>query len=140
MEKSIIAKIDYTKSNKFKKFNKSIEKYIKKNKNKKILHIIDYIYPLKKFKSKKVRIKDHVNLSGFNPLTGPQFIALTGVYKTKEGIIVAGFKDGVHPNEKEKKVLLKQNIKAYSYNIVPTTIFASSMGLKINATGIIKNH
>ena len=100
--------------------------------------IVDYVYPLTKLKNGSYPIKDHINLSGYNPLTGPVFISLTDVYKTKSGIVIVGLKDGSYPNEHEKKVLLKLGVKAYSYNIVPAVIFAASLNLRIKAFGVVE--
>lgn len=127
---------DFTEKGKFRKFNASVVNHLKKV-NKDIL-IIDYIYPLKNLNKKTYEISDHVNLSGFNPLKGAEFIPLSNIYISKKGIVVAGVKEGTHPNDLEKKVLLKCNVQAYCYNIVPTAIYATYLGLKIKAVGIIR--
>ena len=107
-------------------------------KHKKNIEIIDHIYPLTKLSKKKYDIADHVNLSGHNPLKGPQFIPLSNIYISKKGIVVAGLKEGVHPNNKEKKILLKAGVKAYCYKLVPAVILAASRGKKVKAVGIVK--
>lgn len=127
---------DFTKNGNFKRFDTSVINYLKKVK--KDILIIDYIYPLKKTTKKSIEISDHVNLSGFNPLKGAEFIPLSNIYISKKGIVVAGVKEGTHPNDLEKKVLLKCNVQAYCYNIVPTAIYATYLGLKIKASGIIR--
>ena len=108
-----------------------------KNKSK-IVKLTDYIYPLKSLDKKNYEIKDHINLSGSNPLKGPNFISLTNIYVSTKGIIVVGLKKGVHPNEKEKRILLKSGVKAYCYNLVPKAILAASQGKRIKAIGIVK--
>jgi len=100
--------------------------------------IIDYIYPITNLLQKKYEIKDHINLSGFNPLKGPKFVSMTNLYKSRNGIIVACLKKGVHPNNKEKIILLKAGVKAYCYNLSSKAIQAASKGLKIKAFGILK--
>lgn len=100
--------------------------------------LVDYIYPLKSLKQKKYFIKDHVNLSGFNPLKGPAFISLTNIYYSKKGLIVAGLKEGASPNIHEKRKLLKAGVSAYCYNLVSAAILAASHGLRIKAIGIVK--
>lgn len=123
----------------FKTFSPKVKNYLKKNKASSLIEIIDYIYPINKtLPRKELGIKDHINLSGENPLKGPVFISLTNVYKSRKGIIIAGLKQGIHPNNQEKKILRKINVKAYCYNLVPTVIFAASLGLKIKAVGIVK--
>ena len=107
-------------------------------KKKNFVELTDYIYPLTKLSNKKYFIKDHINLSGHNPLKGPNFISLSNVYISKKGIIVAGLKEGVHPNNKEKKILLKAGVKAYCYKLVPAVILAAARGLKVKAIGLVK--
>ena len=109
--------------------------FLKKNN---FVEIKAYIYPLTKLSKKQYDIVNHINLSGFNPLKGPNFISLTDIYKSKKGILVAGLKEGVHPNNHEKKILLKAGAKAYCYNLVPAVILAASRGLKIKAIGVVK--
>jgi len=50
--------------------------------------ISDDIYPLTNLTKDKYEIKDHINLSGFNPLKGPKFVSMTNLYKSRNGIIV----------------------------------------------------
>ena len=142
MGKSLL-EIDYTEKKSFSQFNtfvkESVKNYIKKHKTEKVIKIIDYIYPIDLLSKHSYEIHDHINLSGSNPLKGPSFIALTDLYISKNGLTVAGLKHGVHPNKKEKSILKQINIKAYCYNLVPTSIFAASIGLKVKAIGIIRN-
>ena len=107
-------------------------------KKKQVLEVVDYIYPLLKLKRGIHQIKDHINLSGTNPLSGPQFIPLNNIYISKEGIVVVGLKNGVDLNKKEKKILLKAGVKAYCYNLVQTVIYAASLGLKVKALGVVE--
>ena len=137
MEKSLLT-IDFTENGNFTLFNDSVKNHILKDKFHKSIHIIDYIYPLTKLSKNSYEIKDHINLSGFNPLKGANFISLTNIYNSKKGIVVCGLPNNVHPNIHEKKVLSTANIKAYCYNLIVTAIFAASLGLKIKAKGIIK--
>ena len=109
-----------------------------KRKKKSYVNLVDYIYQLKSLEQKKYFIKDHVNLSGFNPLKGPVFISLTNIYHSKKGLIVAGLKKGVSPNIHEKRKLLKAGVSAYCYNLIPSVILAASKGCKIKAVGIVK--
>ena len=128
--------IDFTEDGNFEEFNNSVKRFILENKHKKQILIIDCIYPITKLSKTTYTIQDHINLSGINPLAGPNFISLTKVYQSRNGIVVCGVLS--KPNQHEKKVLLKSNVKAYCFNLVPTVIFAKSLGLSINATGIVK--
>ncbi len=114
--------------------------FIKNVKKNRFVEITDYIYPLVKLSKKKYDISDHINLSGNNPLKGPQFISLTNAYKSKNGIIVVCLKEGTAPNSHEKKILLKIGVKAYCYKLVPAVIMAASRGLKVKVIGIVKAH
>ena len=111
--------------------------FLKKNKT---LKITDFIYPISPLKAKKYAIRDHINLSGFNPLKGASFIPLTNIYKAKKGIVVCGLKNGVHPNKNEIKILRKAGIKAYCFKLVSAVILAARAGFKVNAIGIVKKH
>ncbi len=127
--------IDFTCKD-FKRFDQSVISKINKAKDQ--ILIIDYVYPLATLSKKSYSISDHVNLSGENPLKGPIFIPLANVYNSKKGIKVAGLLEGTYPNEKEKKILLKNDIKAYCYNTVPTVIFSVSKGLKAKVIGKVR--
>lgn len=129
--------IDFTEKGNFLEFNNSVKKFLLRNKKKKSVEIIDYIYPITKLSKTKYKIKDHVNLSGINPISGPNFISLTNAYKSKDGIIVC--QAITEPTKKEKNILLKANIKAYCFNLVPTFIFAKYLGLTINVFGVVTN-
>lgn len=135
MEKGII---NFTHSGNFSEFNDSVKKFLLKNSNKQIIEVVDYIYPIVKLSKNIIQIKDHINLSGKNPLSGPNFISLTNVYSSKDGIVVAGLLQKVHLNKKEKEILLKSGVKAYCYNLIPTVIFTASLGLKVRGVGITK--
>lgn len=136
--KANILKINFTKDGNFKEFNNSVKQYLLKKKYNDLTLIIDYIYPIVRLENDFYEVKDHINLSGFNPLKGPCFIALNDIYKSKTGIIVAGLKEGIYPNNIEKKKLLKLKVKAYCYSLVPTVIFAVSLGVKIKAFGVLQ--
>lgn len=115
-------------------FNEKIKRKILKHKE---VFIIDNIFPFVSMKAGEYEVKDHLNLSGENPLKGPQFISMTDVYQSRSGIIVAGLKQGVVPNDLEANKLKKAGVKAYCYNIVPTVIFSIANGLKVRAKGVV---
>lgn len=130
-------KLDLTKSksgDKWQSFEKKLSTNIK------TIKIIDNIYPISNLTKKISKIRDHINLSGFNPLKGPKFVPLSNIYKSKKGILVAGLKEGVVPNKHELKVLNKLGVQAYCYNLIPVAIISASLGIKIDAFGIMRNN
>ena len=109
----------------------------KKTTKPEIIQITDSIFPLMKTKRKSYKIKDHVNLSGCTFLTGPEFVPMNDIYvSSTKGITVAILKKGIHPNNKEKKILLKAGIHAYCYNLLETAELAALSGLKVEAIGV----
>ena len=134
-KKSALPTVDFTKD--FKCFDSKVTNYLLKSKTKKIIQVIDFIFPLIKTNKNFYKIKDHINLSGCTPLNGANFVSLSNIYSSKNGIVVCGLKNGTRPSNKEKKILLKAGIHAYCYNLIETAIYAASLSLKIKAFGIV---
>ena len=128
--------VDFTKD--FKCFDSKVTNYLLKNKTRRIIQVIDFIFPLIKTNKNFYKIKDHINLSGCTPLNGAIFVSLSTIYSSKNGIVVCGLKNGTRPSNKEKKILLKAGIYAYCYNLIETAIYAASLGLEIKAFGIVQ--
>ncbi len=93
-------------------------------------------------------VKDHVNLTGANPLCGPnvdcgeRFPVVNGIYisdftdevlaKLPQGV-VGGLKPGVVPTKEETAKLKELGIDFYCYNLVNTMLVAAHAGWKVVA-------
>lgn len=83
-----------------------------------------------------VLIRDHINLTGTNPLTGPnnecgdRFPVVQGVYITDylpelPRVVAGGLKDGVKPTASDLELLGQFGVGASCYNAVPAMIIAA---------------
>lgn len=92
--------------------------------------------------SEPVIVSDHLNLTGDNPLVGPnnplgpRFPIVQGIYLNEKvdgctSGIVAGLKQGTLPSAEDQKVLNDLNVKICSYNLVPSMLIAAHAGWKV---------
>jgi hypothetical protein len=89
-----------------------------------------------------VVVRDHVNLSGNNPLVGPnnpigeRFPIVQGIYfddclrEANRGV-VAGLKEGVKPTIEEQQALREIGADICAYNMVPSMLVAAHAGWKV---------
>jgi purine-nucleoside phosphorylase len=87
-------------------------------------------------------VRDHLNLTGTNPLVGPndpcgeRFPSVNDVYITDlcpnlpRGV-AAGLVGGVFPTREEMEFLRSLGADFCCYNLVPTMIVAAHAGLKV---------
>lgn len=93
--------------------------------------------------SKPLLARDHINLTGDNPLVGhndpdvgPRFPIVQGIYLTdalqgSDTGIVAGLKEGVKPDAEEQDLLRTIGVDICSYNLVPSMLVAAHAGWKV---------
>ncbi|MBX9690432.1 MAG: hypothetical protein K2X27_27200 [Candidatus Obscuribacterales bacterium] len=89
-----------------------------------------------------VLVRDHINLSGNNPLVGPnhpageRFPIVQGIYfsdilKDCQQGVLAGLKEGVKPDSEEQQLLRTIGADVCSYNLVPSMLVAAHAGWKV---------
>lgn len=89
-----------------------------------------------------VIVRDHLNLTGWSPLCGPndpcgeRFPVVQGIYiedampKVRK-VIAAGLKQGAVPNHDESVLLKSLGAEASCYNLVPTMLVAAHSCCKV---------
>ena len=91
-----------------------------------------------------VIVKSQLNLTGSNPLCGPnhpigeRFPVLEGVYieppeSELRRVIAAGLKPGCNPSVKDIEMIRNVGADCWCYNLVPTMIVAAHAGFKVLA-------
>ncbi len=89
-------------------------------------------------------VVDHLNLTGYNPLVGPnnpigeRFPAVTCIYITDNKLlpqlpsaVAAGVKNRIVPSADEIELIKSLGADFYCYNLVPTMIVAAHAGWKV---------
>ena len=130
----------------YKEFDATVAEELRKPVEEKVAIVIDYGWGFKT--SAPHLVLDHLNLSGNNPLRGPnnpvgdRFPVVNGIYITdcdldvlqslKTGI-VAGLRHGQKASASELEFLYSVGAGFYSYNVVPTMLVAAHAGWKVLA-------
>ncbi len=136
--------IDFTScdpaSRQYPSFSDEVTRFIRSELPAKCLMVVDYGYGLPS--PGLALVVDHLNLTGSNPLVGPnnpcgeRFPRVTDVYITDlkgklPNVITAGLKQGIQPNSEEVSAVKSIGGECWSYNLVPTMIVAAHAGLKV---------
>ena len=128
----------------FKEYDASVAEALRQSVENKLAIVLDYGWG---FKNKAPHlVLDHLNLSGSNPLRGPnnpigeRFPVVNGIYVTdcdllalqdlKTGV-VAGLKQGQKASASELDFLYSMGAGFYSYNLVPTMLVAAHAGWRV---------
>jgi purine nucleoside phosphorylase len=128
-----------TKLNHFASFNQEVIDLLRNNLNEKAVIVIDRAWGYSS--SEKLLVKDHLNLTGDNPLlgpnhsSGPRFFKTTDLY-LNEGmslpqVVTAGLKNGIQPDSQEVSALKDVGADCWSYNLVPTSLVAAHAGKRV---------
>lgn len=94
-----------------------------------------------------VIVRDHVNMTGNNPLVGPnhpggdRFPVVQGIYVTDcpssiSSGIAGGLKQGVVPDSDDIKLMRSFGVDFCCYNVVPAMLVAAQAGWKVLAIGL----
>ncbi len=115
-------------------FSDQVVSLIRNNSGPKVLIVIDRGFGLPK--SSPHLVADHLNLTGGNPLTGPndpcgeRFPSVNDIYVTDVPVglptgIAAGLRNGLVPSDEALKLIRSLGADFYCYNLVPTMIVAA---------------
>lgn len=121
-------------------FDERVISLIRQGTGKKVLVVVDRGFCLPK--EAPHIVLDHLNLSGTNPLVGPndscgeRFPSVNNVYITDvcpnlPRVVVAGLKPGVFPTREEMSFIASLGAQCCCYNLVPTMIVAAHAGWKV---------
>ena len=125
------------------RFNQEVISLLRKPATRKVLVVVDRGYGLPTGAPHVVR--DHLNLTGGNPLVGPndpggqRFPAVNDIYISLSGAasaVAAGIKPGVQPTDEELNRIHWLGADFYCYNLVPTMIVAAHAGWKVLAVAV----
>ena len=151
-------RIDYTAGaagfHKFKQFDEDVVRLLRGNHTSRILVVLDQGYSMKGQGPHIVH--DHLNLSGSNPLVGPnppcgaRFPVINDVYMNAlqtldpkrtfplrdpfsalPTTVTAGLKAGLTPTVEELELIESLGADSYCYHMVPTMLVAAHAGWKV---------
>ena len=94
-----------------------------------------------------VAITDHINLMGFNPLTGPRFVNMSQAYDPELRARLATEHEGVYLAVRGPSFETPAEIRAFKalgadlvgMSTVPETIVARSLGMRVVALSVVTN-
>jgi xanthosine phosphorylase len=94
-----------------------------------------------------VTITDHINLMGFNPLTGPQFVNMSAAYDPELRARLTAPHEGVYLAVRGPSFETPAEIRAFrslgadlvGMSTVPETIVARSLGMRVVALSVVTN-
>ena len=136
----------------FDRFDKRVMELIRKPNQKGLAVTFDTAFGWQR-KSPAV-VKDHINLSGYNPLIGPnhpageRFPVVQNIYvfdcadkiADSQQVVIAGLKHGKSLNADDADFLHILGADCYTYNTVPTMIVAAHVKWKVLSVVGPDNH
>jgi purine nucleoside phosphorylase len=130
----------------YKEYDAKVAETLRQPGDNKLAIVLDYGWGFKN--NAPHLVLDHLNLSGSNPLRGPnnpigeRFPVVNGIYVTdcdlkafqdlKTGV-VAGLRQGQKASASELAFLYSMGAGFYSYNLVPTMLVAAHAGWRVLA-------
>ena len=127
----------------FERFDRKVMELIRQPNDKKLMVTFDTAFGWQ-HKTPSV-VKDHLNLSGYNPLIGPnhpggeRFPVVQDIYiydcaeKVADGgpVVIAGLKHGKSLNAEDADFMHILGADCYCYNTVPTMLVAAHLAWKV---------
>jgi hypothetical protein len=127
-----------------KQFDESVTGTLREPRDSRLAIILDTAYGLED--KSPVVVRDHINLSGFNPLIGPnnnigeRFPVVNDIYCIDDAdklslkkVVAAGVKSGRAVDASDLDFLRTLGAHCYCFNLVPTMLIAAHAGWKILA-------
>lgn len=140
----------------FEKFDERVIKCIREGSASKLVVIVDAAVPFTGDDGTPCIVTDHLNLTGDNPLVGPnhpcgtRFPVVNEIYMMPSQIrgpnetlpkrdyldrlrtgVVAGLRAGVRPSAKDEELMKSLGASLCCYNLVPGMIVAAHAGMKV---------
>ncbi len=122
----------------FRSFGPDIVSLIRTPSEAQTLIVIDYGYGIKA----PHLVRDHLNLTGTNPLIGPndpcgeRFPSVNDIYVVDDSVacgIAAGLKPGIKPSGDDVALMESLGADFYCFNLVPTMIVAAHSRYRVLA-------
>ena len=127
-----------------KEFGESVTRTLREPSEEKLAIVLDTAYGLEG--TAPVVVRDHINLSGVNPLIGPnhsigeRFPVVNDIYcaddsngLTLKKVVAAGVKVGRSVDDSDLEFIRTLGAQCYCFNLVPTMLIAAHAGWKILA-------
>lgn len=140
----------------FDKFDERVIRYLRAGAASKLVVIVDSAIFMGEQENSPRIVTDHLNLTGDNPLVGPndpcgtRFPVVNEIYMMPNQIrgpnetlpkrdcldrlrtcVVAGLSPGVVPSKKDEELIKSLGADLCSYNLVPSMIVAAHAGMKV---------
>lgn len=136
--------LDYTDGKPASQFGEDVIKLLREPGKERLLVVLDTAYGLPN--GTPVVVRDHLNLSGVNPLVGPnnpigeRFTVVNDIYvhdaaafSSLKAVVAAGVKPGRTVDAGDLDFIRSLGAECYTFNLVPTMLIAAHAGWKVLA-------